>query len=269
MDIRAENRGAPVFKYTLANGHDRWSVAQSALGNGGGRWLPVRQPADYVGEVFQTLAAGAGLRLPVHKHGKVPSNAGELVRFESNHMDEVLRWMLKYSNNLTAECIGLTASQKLGGRPLSLATSAGAMGRWARTNLGVSGVNFKNHSGLTDLSRVSAAQMAGMLAHSRSQAGLSGILKAFNLLDRSGNSMNVGDVRVSAKTGTLNFTRGLAGYLEKGGRKYSFAILSADLAARASIPLEQRERPRGAKTWGGKAKRQEQALLRHWLEMVS
>ena len=269
MDISAENRGAPVFKHTLANGHDRWSVAQSALGNGGGRWLPVRQPADYVGEVFQTLAAVAGLKLPAHKHGKVPSNASEIARFESNHMDEVLRWMLKYSNNLTAECIGLTASQKLGGRPLTLASSAGAMGRWAQSKLGVSGVNFRNHSGLTDQSRVSAAQMAEMLAHSRSQAGLNGLLKPFNLVDRSGNSMNVGDVSVRAKTGTLNFTRGLAGYLEKGGRKYSFAILSADLSARANIPLAQRERPRGAKTWGGKAKRQEQALLRHWLEMVS
>ncbi len=269
MDIRTENRGAPVFEYAVLNGHDRWSVAQSALGEGGGRWLPVRQPADYVGEVFQTLAGAAGLRLPAHKHGKVPLHAVELARFESNHMDEVLRWMLKYSNNLTAECIGLTASQSLGGHPLSLSSSAGAMGRWVQANLGVSGVNFKNHSGLTDKSRVSAAQMAGMLAHSRSQAGLSGLMKSFNLVDRSGNSLNVGDVNVSAKTGTLNFTRGLAGYLEKGGRKYSFAILSADLAARANIPLAARERPRGARTWGGKAKRQEQALLRHWLEMVS
>jgi D-alanyl-D-alanine carboxypeptidase/D-alanyl-D-alanine-endopeptidase (penicillin-binding protein 4) len=269
MDIRAEDRGAPVFKYTKVNGHDRWSVARSALGNGGGRWLPVRQPADYVGEVFRTLAGAAGLRLPAHKHGVLPRQATEIAQFQSNHMDEVLRWMLKYSNNLTAECIGLTASQKLGHRPLSLRNSAGSMGRWVQANLGVSGVDFRNHSGLTDRSRVSAAQMAGMLAHSRSQAGLSGILKAFNLVDRSGNSMNVGDVQVSAKTGTLNFTRGLAGYLEKAGRKYSFAILSADLAARANIPLAQRERPRGAKTWGGKAKSQEQALLRHWLEMVS
>jgi len=269
IDIRTENRGAPVFEHTLASGHDRWSVARSALGKEGGRWLPVRQPTDYVGEVFQTLAAGAGLRLPAHKHGKVPSTAVELARFESNHMNEVLRWMLKYSNNLTAECIGLTASQKLGGRPLSLATSASAMGRWVRTNLGVSGVNFKNHSGLTDKSRVSAAQMAGMLAHSRSQAGLNGILKSFNLVDRSGNSLNVGAVRVRAKTGTLNFTRGLAGYLEKGDRKYSFAILSADLAARPNIPLAERERPPGARTWRAKAKRQEQALQRHRLEVLS
>ncbi len=269
IDIRAEDRGAPVFEYTLANGHDRWSVAKSALGNGGGRWLPVRQPADYAGEVFQTLAAAAGLRLPAHTRGKVPSQAVEIAQFQSNRMDEVLRWLLKYSNNLTAECIGLTASQKLGGHPLSLATSADAMGRWVRENLGVSGVDFKNHSGLTDRARVSAAQMAGMLTHSRSQTGLNGILQTFGLVDRSGDSVNAGDVRVTAKTGTLNFTRGLAGYLEKGGRKYAFAILSADLAARANIPLEQRERPRGAKTWGGKAKRQEQALLRHWLEVIS
>ncbi|OUS04495.1 D-alanyl-D-alanine carboxypeptidase/D-alanyl-D-alanine-endopeptidase [Rhodobacterales bacterium 52_120_T64] len=269
IDIRAENRGAPVFEYAMVNGHDRWTVAKSALGDGGGRWLPVRQPADYVGEIFRTLAASVGLSLPSHKHGKVPAHAAELAQFESNRMDEVLQWMLKYSNNLTAECIGLTASHNLGGRPLTLATSAGAMGRWVRLNLGVAGVNFKNHSGLTDRSRVSAAQMAGMLAHSRSQDGLSGILKSFNLVDRSGNSLNAGDVSVHAKTGTLNFTRGLAGYLEKGDRKYSFAILSADLAARANIPLAERERPRGAKTWRGKAKRQEQALLRHWLDMVS
>ena len=269
VDIQSESRGAPVFKYTNMNGHDRWSVARSALGKEGGRWLPVRQPADYAGEVFQTLAAGVGLQLPAHQRGEVPVDAQEVARFESKHMDEVLRWMLKYSNNLTAECIGLTCAQKLGDNLLSLQSSAATMGRWVQANLGVSGVDFKNHSGLTDHSRVSAVQMAGMLASVKGQAGLSGILKRFNLLDRNGNSMVVDDVSVVAKTGTLNFTRGLAGYLEKGGRKYAFAILSADLAARANIPLSERERPRGAKTWRGKAKRQEQALLRHWLEIIS
>lgn len=269
IGIRTADRGAPVFEYAVVNGRDRWSVAQSALGDGGGRWLPARHPADYAGEVFQTLAGGAGLRLPAHQRGIVPATASEIARFESNQLSEVLRWMLKYSNNLTAECIGLTASQKLGGTSLSLSSSARLMERWVWANLGVSGVTFKNHSGLTDQSRVSAAQMASMLAHPRSQVGLGGLLKAFKLLDSRGDLLDVGAARVSAKTGTLNFTRGLAGYLEKGGRKYSFAIFSADLAARANIPLAARERPRGAKAWAGKAKRQEQALLRHWLEVIS
>ncbi|PCJ73398.1 MAG: D-alanyl-D-alanine carboxypeptidase/D-alanyl-D-alanine-endopeptidase [Rhodobacteraceae bacterium] len=269
IGIRTEDRRAPVFEYAVVNGRGRWSVAQSALGDGGGRWLPVRHPADYAGEVFQTLAAGAGLRLPAHKRGVVPATAGEIARFESNQLNEVLRWMLKYSNNLTAECIGLTASQKLGGTSLSLASSAGVMERWVRANLGVSGVKLKNHSGLTDQSRMSAAQMAGVLAHPRSQTELRGLLKAFKLLDSRGNLLDMGAASVSAKTGTLNFTRGLAGYLEKGGRKYSFAIFSADLAARGNIPLAERERPRGAKAWARKAKRQEHALLRHWLEVIS
>lgn len=269
VDIQTEDRGAPVFKYSTVNGHDKWSVARSALGNGGGRWLPVRQPIDYAGEIFQTLAAGAGLRLPVPRHGKVPAGAQEVARFESNPMDEVLRWMLKYSNNLTAECIGLTCAQKLGNNPTSLQSSAGRMGRWVQANLGIAGVNFKNHSGLTDLSRVSAMQMAGMLASAKGQVGLNGLLKKFNLLSRNGNLMVVDGVTVTAKTGTLNFTRGLAGYLEKNGRKYSFAILTADLAARENIPLAERERPRGARTWSGKAKRQEQALLRHWLGLIA
>ncbi|MGE4612619.1 MAG: D-alanyl-D-alanine carboxypeptidase/D-alanyl-D-alanine-endopeptidase [Paracoccaceae bacterium] len=268
IGIRAEDRGAPVFKYSKRNGRDHWSVARSALGKEGGRWLPVRQTADYAGEVFRTLASVSGLKLPVHERGVAPISTTELARFESNPMDEVLRWMLKYSNNLTAECIGLTATQTLGHVPSSLLDSTLVMEKWVQDNLGVAGVKFENHSGLTDLSRVSAAQMAGILAHRDSQSELNGLLKRFNLLDRRGDLMEMDGTSIVAKTGTLNFTRGLAGYFERGGRKYSFAIFTADLAERKSIPLAQRERPPGAKNWSGKAKRQEQALLRHWLENV-
>lgn len=268
MDISSEKRGAPVFKYVNNNGHDRWSVAESALGEGGGRWLPVRQPADYAGEVFTTLAAHAGVRLPAHRLRNVPRGATEVAQFASEHLDEVLRWMLKYSNNMTAECLGLMASKRLGNRPSSLQDSAAAMGRWAKDNLGVSSGDFKNHSGLTDRSRVSSAEMAGMLASPLARAHLAGLLKPVNVYDTSGNVMENG-VQVVAKTGTLNFTRGLAGYLSNGGRTFSFAIFAADLQTRRNIPMAQRERPRGARTWSSHAKAQEQALLRHWMGMIS
>lgn len=269
MDIRSENRGAPVFKYANNNGHDRWSVAESALGEGGGRWLPVRQSADYAGEVFTTLAAHMGVRLPAHKHRVVPRGATGVAQFSSEHLDEVLRWMLKYSNNMTAECLGLMASQQLGRRPRNLQDSASSMGRWARNNLGVSGGGFENHSGLTDRSRVTTSEMAGMLASPLAQAHLAGLLKPVNVYDTSGNVMNSSGIQVVAKTGTLNFTRGLAGYLSNGRRKYSFAIFAADLQKRRNIPMEQRERPRGARTWSSHAKAQEQALLRHWVGIIT
>lgn len=265
VSIQDEERGAPVFRYTKVNGHDRWSVARSALGSRGGRWLPVRQPADYAGEVFRTLAAAAGLTLPTHKHGVANGQLREVARFESKALDEVLRWMLKYSNNLTAEAIGLTASIKLGYRPTSLEHSAALMGQWIQEHLGVSAGHSINHSGLTDQSRVGAGRMAAMLAHKKGQEGVAGLFKGFNMVPRDGKTMISDELKVVAKTGTLNFTRGLAGYLETGGKKYSFAIFTADLSKRATIPMAQRERARGAKTWSGKAKRQEQALLRHWV----
>lgn len=268
VDISAENRGAPVFRYSKVNGHDRWSVAQSALGAEGGRWLPVRQPADYVGDVFKTLAAAKGLALPAHRHGVAPDGASEVARFESEKLDDVIRWLLKYSNNMTAECLGLTATKALGQEPLSLRDSSNYMGQWVQTNLGGRKPGFINHSGLTDKARVSPMQMAGMLAQNRSKFHLNNLLKQLVMLDNTGNRMDTGGVRITAKTGSLNFTHALAGYLEKGGLKYPFAIFASDLEARARVPMAQRERPPGARTWAGKAKRQEMAILRNWLQKI-
>ncbi|MEE9452851.1 MAG: D-alanyl-D-alanine carboxypeptidase/D-alanyl-D-alanine-endopeptidase [Paracoccaceae bacterium] len=268
ISISTENRGAPVFKYTNVNDHDRWSVATSALGSSGGRWLPVRHPADYVGEVFQTLALNAGLKLPPHHRKTAPVNATEVVRFDSHHLDEVLRWLLKYSNNLTAECLGLTASYGAGKRPGTLHDSASAMSRWVEQYLNVSGTEFHNHSGLTDRARVSALQMANMLASPISQQHLNGLLKPVALYDTSGKPFNNNGMNVFAKTGTLNFTRGLAGYLDKGQRRYSFAIFVANLDMRSNIPVAQMERPQGAKAWSNRAKRQEKSLLKHWIGLL-
>jgi len=59
--VRIADRSAPVF---TNEGPDRWSVARGALGNGGSRWMPVRQPALYAGDVFRTLAREVGVTLP-------------------------------------------------------------------------------------------------------------------------------------------------------------------------------------------------------------
>ncbi len=267
MDISIANRDLPVYQHAVINGHDHWSVAQNALGAEGGVWLPVRQPADYVGEVFATLAARAGLTLPAHAHGNVPRGAAEVVRFNSEHMDEVLRWLLKYSNNLTAECIGLAASQRLGANPSSLNQSSTHMERWATANLGGARPNFDNHSGLSDKAEVSSMDMVTMLGNNRAWSHLSHILKPFVVTDNSGNAMDLGR-RVIAKTGSMNFIRGLAGYLEKNGRQYAFAIFAADLQTRRSLASSQRDQPRGARTWSAKARRQQQVLLRHWLANI-
>ncbi len=261
MDIA--NRDLPVFEYRSVNGRDQWSVAQSALGDGGGRWLPVRQPSDYVGEVFATLANSMGLRLPLHQNGVTPAGAQILASFNSADLDEILRWLLKYSNNLTAECVGLRTTQMLGGGQRSLDSSSDHMQRWAERNLQGSQIDFRNHSGLTDDAQMSPLAMATMLSNPRAQSHLLHILKPFVVTNNQGNALDLGR-GVIAKTGSLNFTRALGGYIEKGSRRYAFAIFAADLARRNAVPMALREQPPGARTWSGLARAQEQKLLNHW-----
>ena len=56
------DRQLPVYTYRERGGVDEWTVARTALGNGGGRWLPVRAPGAYAGDVFRTLARSQGHR---------------------------------------------------------------------------------------------------------------------------------------------------------------------------------------------------------------
>ena len=58
------DRRGPVYTYTASEGVDHWTVARGALGTNGSRWLPVRNPALYAGEVFAILARAQGISLP-------------------------------------------------------------------------------------------------------------------------------------------------------------------------------------------------------------
>jgi D-alanyl-D-alanine carboxypeptidase/D-alanyl-D-alanine-endopeptidase (penicillin-binding protein 4) len=72
-------------------------------------------------------------------------------------------------------------------------------------------------------------------------------------------------VTAVAKTGTLNFVSGLAGYAEApGGRRMVFAIFCADMERRAGIPEEQRERPPGARSWAARARILQSRLIERW-----
>ena len=76
------------------------------------------------------------------------------------------------------------------------------------------------------------------------------------------------EVEVVAKTGTLFFACALAGYMT-GSRRLAFAIFAADHERRAAIRPEERAQPAGSKAWTGRARAQEQALLRRWAALYA
>ncbi len=257
MDIVEER--IPVFTYREVAGQDRWTVARHALGNDGARWLPVRQPLAYAGEAFQAIARANGLTLSRAVATGERPDAEVLARHVSAQMPDVLRGMLRYSTNLTAEVTGLHASAVGGDMPGSLRASASPMNLWAAQRFGALETRLVDHSGLGYRSRMTARDMVKILSGADADSRLSPLLRSFNIGNESPG------VSVLAKTGTHNFVSALAGYIDRprGGR-LAFAIFCGDPPRRNAVPVALRERPRGARTYASRARRLQQDLLRFW-----
>ncbi|MBL4806538.1 MAG: D-alanyl-D-alanine carboxypeptidase/D-alanyl-D-alanine-endopeptidase [Rhodobacteraceae bacterium] len=263
-EMRIVNRGGPIYSYTHEDDVERWSVARGALGDGGGRWLPVRDAGRYTAAVFQALACAHDITLPTVQKRATVARGRVIARRLSPNLRAIQRSMLYFSTNLTAEVLGMRASQAAGHSISNLRSSGRFMARWASRQTRLSSPVFFNHSGLSDRSEISARDMTSLLALQGSRQGLAGLMKRIQMVNPRGNAVTVPGVEIFAKTGTLNFTRGLAGYIETGGRqKLAFAIFSADMAARRAAPAGE-ERPLGARSWSTNARTQEKALLYRW-----
>lgn len=262
--VDVAQRDAPLFTYAPGR-VEEWTVASSALGKGGSRWLPVRDPGAYVAEVFRTLARAQGIALEVGERVASVPPGEEIGRVDSEPLPEVLRDMLKFSTNLTAECVGLTASGQG-----SLEASGKVQSDWVRATFGVS-FEMHDHSGLGGRSRVTAAGMAKVLARAdREKRGLKPILRDVGMKDDKGGVIKGHPVKVLAKSGTLNFVSGLAGYVVppqssgQGGQGLVFAIFTGDPARRDAVPVALREEPEGGKAWTKRARRLQGQLISRW-----
>ncbi|UXX85187.1 D-alanyl-D-alanine carboxypeptidase/D-alanyl-D-alanine endopeptidase [Roseovarius pelagicus] len=263
--MRIANRAAPVYTYTDAGDHDEWTVASQALGKGGTRWLPVRYPASYAGEVFATFARSHGIKLDSAKpQGGAPRGTA-LVTHNSVALSTILRGMLKYSNNLTAELVGMTATVARRGKVTTLAASGREMSAWARTELGMKDASLVDHSGLGSESRLSAESLARAMAKVAGQGALAPLLKPFVMRHENGQIDKGHPVEVLAKTGTLYFVSSLSGYATgPGGRQLAFAILTGNQAKRRGLAKSAQERPPGSAAWNARSKRLQQQLIERW-----
>jgi len=258
--IAVKDRLGKVFTYDSLGGRDSWTVAKAALGKEGARWLPTRHPVAYASEVFRAVALQNGLELPeAEETNLVPEASFIMARRESPVLTKVLRDMLKYSYNLTAEAVGMAASAKRLGRPISDGESAKEMNRWSRERFGVSGIEMRDHSGLGDKSRIAPKALATLLSDPWSQKVLVPLIKLKAV------ALSNGTVKKWVKTGTLHYASGLAGYVEMpNGRLLSFAIFSVDFDRRSRADLKGSERPPGAKSWAQRARHLQNRLINHW-----
>ncbi len=261
--IRVVDRSTPVFTYRTAGNVDQWTVAKAALNDEGSRWLPVRNPALYAGQVFATFARSHGIVLKAPEETAEEPTGTPLAEIESAPFRELMRSMLRFSTNITAEAAGLMATSERTGQQRGLRTSAYGMARWADTRAGGISPYLVDHSGLGDLSRITAADMVQLLRAEGVENTLRPIMRTVSLVDDDDKVIE-GGVEVRAKTGTLNFVSTLAGYVQtRQGRDLAFAIFAADLEARERGKLQGDEQPPGARSWNRRARSLQQDILKH------
>lgn len=289
-----------------------WVFGRTLRAKGKG-WLPVHNPGKVAADTLRKLAAGAGIDLPKPVGARADADAKLVFVHKSPPLSDIVRLVLKHSNNLAAELVGLAGTRKKTGKPLSLEESSSVITEWYRSqipNAGWRGYIIDNHSGLTSKARVSPQQLAQILLFARKQkygpkadymsllprvrwgkvtrriarekAGKAKGLKVASAKKAAGAKKAPGakkeaatismldmPLQVYAKSGTIAFGRGLAGYLLTNERRLLvFAIFVSDIDKRRAFDRKQAEfgawRDPNARPWMARARRLEYTLLNIW-----
>ncbi|HUT48634.1 MAG TPA: D-alanyl-D-alanine carboxypeptidase [Alphaproteobacteria bacterium] len=264
------------FVYAELGGRDHWIVSPY-LRPKGHAWLPVRKAGLTAAAVFRRLGRDHGIAMPQPRPGRAPADARFVHSYKSQPLTGIVRRVLYFSNNLAAELTGAVATRAVGGKPLTLSQSGGAMAAWLKARMPKAdwtGFVLDNHSGLTLRSRMSPHQVLAMLRYAREKRygpfRYADLLKPYYLPRKM---IAQRGYRVRAKSGTMNYIRGRAGYIETlGGRALAFVLFIGQPHARKDFagPRNDAGQARvrsGPRRWRHQARQLEQALIARWVKV--
>ncbi|CAB4788205.1 unannotated protein [freshwater metagenome] len=163
-------------------------------------------------------------------------SAEQILSSDSPELQEMLGFALTWSDNLLTERIARLASQAAG-YPLNDEGVAQTF-QEVLAGLGVDskGLVIKDASGLSRENRITARQVGQLLLKIRNDSRFASLIGGLPISGVTGTLRHrfidtapqaIGLVR--AKTGTLNGTANLAGYVEAGDREYIFVIIADQL----------------------------------------
>ncbi|MBU6264106.1 MAG: D-alanyl-D-alanine carboxypeptidase, partial [Actinomycetales bacterium] len=161
----------------------------------------------------------------------------QILTSDSPELQEILAFTLTWSDNLLAERIARLASFAAG-HSLDDVGVAQTFDEVLR-NLGIESRNLvtQDASGLSKQNRITARQVGSLLIKIRENSQFAPLIGGLPIGGISGTLRNrfietapqaIGLIK--AKTGTLNGTANLAGYVESGDREYAFVILADRLS---------------------------------------
>lgn len=262
-------------------GTERWLVTHRAR-KVGGTWVPVKHSGYNTAMLFRSLAADNGILLSKPHKRKKPRRAALLARLHGEPMKEILRKLLKYSNNLAAEMVGLLTARHVLRRRVNEEDANALLDSWLTQRLDAldwSKAVIVSHSGLSAEARLTPLQMASILVHAQEtrydDEEFFEILPEPKWAKRARKQRrNRLKAELRAKSGTMAYASGLGGYiLTEGGRALGFTIFISDIPARQRY--DARMQPWDVKIdakasrWIHRAKALEKTLVRYWADAYS
>jgi D-alanyl-D-alanine carboxypeptidase len=210
--------------------------------NGGG----VKKATIYYSRLFagdvatiKTLFRKHGvtaLMKPVSAQEAVERSSTLVIDSTSPTLEDMLNFALVWSDNVLSERIARLASSAAGNGLFESGVEATFNELLTSFDLDTTKVVVKDASGLSRKNRVTAKQMAELLVKIRDEGkyapvvnglpvgGISGTLEK-RFVKTAPSAVGL----VKAKTGTLNGTANLAGYVESGDHEYAFVIIADKL----------------------------------------
>jgi D-alanyl-D-alanine carboxypeptidase/D-alanyl-D-alanine-endopeptidase (penicillin-binding protein 4) len=172
--------------------------------------------------------------------GAPPEGLEMMASIESKPLDVLLAKMLRPSWNFAAEVLGKGLGARIQGAPGTIAKGAASIRNWA-AGRGVEFVLFDG-SGLSYDNRVTAAGIVELLGQVEQEPWGDALRQALPTGGQGTLENRLHDVRVRAKTGTLEDISALSGWVhsERIGAWIEFSILSAGMSKSTASEVEDR-----------------------------
>lgn len=243
-------RYVPTWKPVYLSDNDVGPVSALTVNDGFTQFRPLPRrhaadPAVHAARTLTELLRGRGLLVAEPSSGPAPDDAATIAEVTSPPLAEVVGQLLRESDNMTAELLVKELGRQGSGR-----------GSWAsglevirdtleEAGLPVTGLVAVDGSGLDVANRVTCAVLMDALDLAGSA---SAVADGFPIAGRTGTLAdrfrgNPAEGRLRAKTGSLNFVAGLAGFVESGpAGTLEFALLANGLPDRLDSGRELQER---------------------------
>jgi D-alanyl-D-alanine carboxypeptidase/D-alanyl-D-alanine-endopeptidase (penicillin-binding protein 4) len=165
----------------------------------------------YFSELLQLFLKKEGISIPLKIiDKKIPENSKKIHVHQSKKISNIIKSLLKFSNNLIANQLFIILGGELKGAPADLNKGRQVVTEFLNNTVGINHFTLEEGSGLSRNNQFTAAQMMRLLIHFTPYQDLLRI-------DRD---------RFQAKTGTLKGVSTYAGYmLSPSGENYPYVIM--------------------------------------------